>query len=345
MKKRMSAIGMVLGLGILWVSAIHAEEPILPQLRISVENTAAHVQTKAVGKFADDLAKKAAGRLRVSFFHSAELYRDRDVLYALHTGKVEMAAPGAWHIDRFAPDVAIFLLPVFYGREPEANYRILSGPAGEQINRGIEDRIGVKVIGRWIDLGHAHLFSLDQKIRSRADIAGMRIRVAGGIANEMRIQALGAKPITIPWPDLPEKLSLGVVDGVLTTHETIASARLWEYGIRNAFEDRQYFPQYVPLISRRFWDRLPPDLQEMIAETWEANVDDARRAAAEAQAVARRTLLENGVEMVVPDPESLTAWRKTLLAEQEKIVDALGIRKDILALALETLREMDAKDP
>ncbi len=345
MKMKMTAFGVLSVLVLLSAPLSRAEEKILPRMRISVENTAAHVHTQAVQKFAEELAEKAKGRLRVEFFHSAELFRDRDVLYALNLGKVEMAVPGTWHIDRYEPSAGIFLLPVFYGREPEYNYRVLAGPAGDEINRRIEDRLGVKIPGRWIDLGHAHLFSIKKPILRHADIEGMPIRVAGGVANEMRIRALGGKPTTIAWPDLPGKLSLGVVDGVLTTHETIASARLWEYGIRYAFEDREYFPQYVPLIRGDFWNRLPDDLREIITEIWESHVAEARRAAAAAQAEAREMLLAEGVKIVTPDRETLRQVRQKLLADQDRIVEAVGIRPDVLALVRKAIRDMKAETP
>ena len=61
--------------------------------------------------------------------------------------------------------------------------------------------------------------------------------------------AVGAVPVVVAWPDLPASLQRGRLDGLLTTHETIASAQLWQHGIRNATEIKAYFAQYIPLIS------------------------------------------------------------------------------------------------
>lgn len=60
----------------------------------------------------------------------------------------------------------------------------------------------------------------------------------------------------------------GKIDAVLTSYQTIESAGLEDKGIRYAFEDRQYFPQYVPLCAWFFLakalpgntGRYPPDL-------------------------------------------------------------------------------------
>ena len=192
----------------------------LPKMRISVENSESHVQTRAVKRFAQDITEKLAGQIDVRFFSNARLFRDRDIIQALAQGKVEMAVPGTWHVTQFESNVGIFLLPEFYGRTAQANYAVLDSDIGARINAGIEKNLQVKVVGRWIDLGHAHLFGVHRKINRHEDIKGLKVRVAGGLANKLRIQALGGVPTIIPWPDLPEYMQLGRVDAVLTSYET-----------------------------------------------------------------------------------------------------------------------------
>ncbi len=83
----------------------------LPVIRISVENTDSHVQTKSVRRFADNLAERLAGRYEVRFYPAASLYRDADVFRALTQGKLELAVPGTWQFDRYVPEVGFVLLP------------------------------------------------------------------------------------------------------------------------------------------------------------------------------------------------------------------------------------------
>ena len=316
-------------------TATHATP--LPQLRISVENSPSHVQTRAVKRFADTLAERTEGRLDIRFHDQAALYRDKDVLYALAQGKVEMAVPGTWHVMKFEPNIGIFLLPCFYGRPARDTYDILNGPVGTALNNRVEKATQARVIGSWIDLGHAHLYGVTRKITAHEDISGLRIRVAGGAANEMRITALGGTPFSIAWPDLPIKLEQKVVDGILTTHETVRSAKLWEHGIRYAFEDREYFPQYIPLIRNSFWNRLPDDLKKIITRTWEEHVDQARAEAAEAQLSARDVLLSHGVEIVTPSPAAVTTWREHIFPAQPKMVQALRIDPELLKQTMSEL--------
>ena len=218
-----------------------------------------------------------------------------------------------------------FCSRVFYGRQTATNHALADGPVGDELNKRLEKRLGVKIIGRWIDLGHAHLYGVGHPIRNHEDIAGLKIRVAGGKANEMRIEALGASAVTIPWPELRSHIERNEVDGLLTSHATVASDRLWEAGINSAFEDFEYFAQYVPMVRRSFWEAMPEDLQQIVLESWEQIVAPAREAAAESQESARHTLMQNGVNIVRPGPEAVSAWRERIMPFQETIVNTLGI--------------------
>lgn len=304
----------------------------LPKMRISVENSETHVQTQAVKRFSDELGKKLEGRINVRFFPNASLFRDKDIVQALGQGKVEMAVPGTWHVTQFEPNVGVFLLPLFYGRTAESNHMIVDGNAGKAINDLIEKNLQLKVVGRWIDLGHAHLFSLQKEIRRHEDIRGLIVRVAGGIGNNLRIAALGGDPIEIAWPDLPEYMIQGRVDAVLTSYETVRSAKLWEKGIKYAFEDQEYFPQYIPLIKMSFWEKLPPDIRTIVSDTWDKHVDASRKQAAEAQMEAKKILIENGVKIVVPGDQRVKEWRDRILHKQNDFIHTMGIDPIIVDL-------------
>ena len=314
-----------------------ASSQMLPLMRISVENTDRHVQTQAVKRYADEIKEKLQGRINVQFFSNARLFRDQDIIQALAQGKVEMGVPGTWHVSRFEPNVEIFLLPLFYGRPAQINYKVVDGPIGQSISGQLEKNLQLKVVGRWIDLGYTHLFGVDKKILRHEDIAGLRVRVAGGAANKLRIQALGGRATIIPWPDLPEYLQQHRVDAVLTSYETIQSSSLWKKGIKYVFEDREYFPQYIPLIKMSFWNKLPEDMQRILTDTWEKHVDTARHEAAEAQIYAKNSLVDNGVEVVIPDPNQMKTWRQKMLSKQDEFVKQLKIDPKLISQIMKEL--------
>ena len=305
--------------------------------RISTENSASHVQTRVVQRFADALARRSQGRLTVEFSHSALLFRDQDVIRALHQGKVDMAVPGTWQLDRYDPYVSVLMLPMFFGLEAADHHRVRDGQVGQLISAHLQESLQVAVPGRWIDLGHAHFYATGPAVAGYPDMTGLRVRIAGGEAIAAQMVAVGAVPVVVAWPDLPASLQRGRLDGLLTTHETIASARLWQHGIRSATEIKAYFAQYIPLISRAYWNQLPEDVRAMVRESWETGVTDARLEAAQAQSDARRTLEANGVRVQQPSKEAMQAWRKRALAAQGAIAQKLGIPETLVNQAQQAL--------
>lgn len=324
-----TAVALLLCLTIPAVAAEPADGP-APLVRISSENGPAHVQTRILQRFADTLRERAAGRLVVEFQHSASLYRDRDVVGALQQGRVEMALPGTWQLDRYEPTVGVLLLPMVYGRDSLDIDRVLDGSVGQRLNDRLEAAMGLHVLGRWIHLGFAHLYTIDQPVRTHADLEGLRIRSPGGEVNDLRLEALGARAVPVAWTDVPQALRNRQVDGLLSTHATVASAALWRHGVRYAFEDRSYFSQYVPLVSPYLWQRLPAELRTLVADVWEEQVDAARRDTAVAQEDARRALLANGVAIVTPPPAALEERRRWLRRMQDTWAAGLGMSLDVV---------------
>lgn len=303
-----------------------------PRIRISVENYPGHVQTVAVRRFSELLEGRLGDRYEIEFFHSGQLFRDRDVLAAMSAGNAEIAVPGTWQIDRFERSVAAFLLPSCFGRSADFVHRLSDGALGAEINRRMEASLNVVVLGRWLDLGHAHLYFSSSRVTSHQQLEGLRIRVAGGLGNELRIETLGALPVVIPWNDLPFYMQQRRIDGLLTSHETARSGRLWEHGIRYAFEDYQYFAQYVPLMRRTFWSRLSTEDRRVIQEVWESVVEGQRQSARRAQEEARLVLQREGIEIVEPGEQELNETRELLLRKQDEMARALGIPPNVVRL-------------
>jgi C4-dicarboxylate-binding protein DctP len=310
-----------------------------PDLVISTENTASHSQTRTLEAFAARLNDRLAGRLSVAVKSGAALFRDREVTEALSAGRVAMAAPGIWHLSRFVPDFDILQLPMVYGRPAAAIAALVDGDLGRALDDQLEQRFNVHVIGRWLDLGHGHLFTTDRPLTEVGDIGGLRIRVAGGAANRWRIKHLGAEPVVISWPDFPHALRDGLADGTLTTATTVASAALWEHGLTHAYLDQEYYPYYVPLISGAIWARLSPAMREAVTAAWEDVVDDGRRLAVTQQEEAISLLERHGMTVVRPDAATLARTRADLMAAQDDLVAELGLTP---ALVDQTRRHLDS---
>ena len=308
------------------------------KLRISLDTNPSHVRNKGTEIFVQELKKRVGDKLSIEIFPSAQLFRDRDIPKALRQGSIEMGIPGTWQLDGIEPNMALQTLPMFYGVDRETVHSVIDGQLGDFLNKRMEERMRVKVLGKWMDLGMQHFYSATKPINSYEDLKDMKMRFSGGSANSARIKTQGAVPTLIPFPDLPLAMSQGVVDGVATTHESATSAKLYDSGLKYGFEDNQFMGQYVPMINRQFWSKQPADVQKAIVEAWDVAVTRQREMAEKAQVDARDTLMKHGVKMAQPSAQAAVAMRKSLMAIQDGLVKEMKIDPDAVDLAKRELR-------
>lgn len=294
------------------------------EILISTENTPSHFQTVLLQSYAERLNNDIPGH-EFRLVHSAKAFRDRDVAEALSSGRVAIASPGIWHLGRYSNELNALLLPSFMGLGASEVRAVVDGPFELVLRKSLEDRLNVKVIGRWLDLGPAHIFTRDKEIRNFNDLKGLRIRYAGGEGNALRLAAMGAVPVLIPWPSVPEALDREEIDGLLTTTSSVVSASLWENGIKHAFLCHSYYPFYVPLISGDIWQRLTKSQRGKIRSNWEAMIDHGRQMAIDHQNSSLVTLAEKGVSIMRPSEDERHAIRMKLVAQQTEMARTLGI--------------------
>lgn len=335
MNRRPFMFGVVGGAAMLAARGAQAQGS--EQMRISLDTNPTHVRNRNTEQFAQRVRAELP-RLAAQVFPSAQLFRDRDVPRALRQGGVEMGIPGWWNLDGIAPDAALPSLPMFYGLEPAILHRILDGAAGQQINRKLEERLRVKVLGRWFDLGAQHFYTTSKPLNGFADLQGLRIRHPGGSANAARIRTLGANPVLVPWPDVPLALSQNTVDGLVTTHESANTAKLWDAGVRHAFEDFQTFNQYIPMVSQGLWNKLNAQERGTLTRIWEETVDRERGEAAVAQREAREILVRNNITIKTATQQEATDARRRLMATQDQVVGEIGIDRELVAGVLREIR-------
>lgn len=307
--------------------------------RISLNTGPNHVRNIALEGFVEKLAERTRGKLDVQVFPSGQLFKGPDVPKALAQGGVEMGVPIILYVSRVVPNAGLLDLPMFYGRSPEEIHAVMDGPVGAELNAEIESKLGVKIIGPNLDLGHGSIFTAEAPAASLAALEGLKLRVPGSPAAKVRYDGLGVESVSIPFADVPIALAQGRIDGLMTTHETIRSAKLWESGLKYSLDTRGTFFQYVPMIGKPTWERLGPELQRIVADTWAQTVGGARALAAKRQAGAREEGVANGISNARAGAAEIAAFRAALMERQGAIVEQVRMDADFVARAAAALGE------
>jgi TRAP-type C4-dicarboxylate transport system substrate-binding protein len=313
------------------------------EVRLSVDTVMDHPRNQGLLVFIKELEQKSDGQLKVKFYHSAQLYKDVDILKALALGTVDMALPGIWQLDKVDPNSVIIELPMFYGRSSDVTRRLSDGEYGKWVNKSMEKRINVKIPGMWQELGHASIHLTNKKVTKIEDFKGLKIRYFGSKMNSEKLKAIGANPVSIPWPDMPMALLRGVCDGLTTSISALKGAKLVESGITYSVMDKQQYNHYVPMLSNKFWSSLSPDLQVLFTQAWDKTMPQQRAIASRMQADDELAVEElekkKGGGMYRPSDDELTKWRKILMPVQGSLIKELKIDPQLVEIAEKMLEQ------
>jgi len=125
---------------------------------------------------------------------------------------------------------------------------------------------GTKLIFMHVHDGSIFHFT-KRPVQGLDDLKGMKIRAATRI-NARMLEALGATPVQMPLPQVPEALSKGVIDGAMVPWEGVPAIKLQEIA-KYHLETPPGAPKFsntifVMAMNPDKYDSLPPDLKKVI---------------------------------------------------------------------------------
>ncbi len=312
----------------------HARGEAPLELRCSLDTAPSHPRNVAFRDYLGKLEAASGGQIKTKLFESGALFPDLQVLKALVQGQVEMACPGTWTITGFVADADFSQLPAFYGRPIEVVHKAADGAGGKFVSAEITGKLKVEVLGPWFDLGFNNWYSTRKPLNSVADLKGMKLRSPGGVLNSFRIRYFGGIPNVTAWPDVPLAMSQGTFDGLISSNESVNSAKLFDSGLRHSLQDNQGMGLYVPMVNPAFWQKAGPRLQETMIRLWQDNIATYRANTAKLQQAGRESLEKQGVTFVDVPQTELDAIHADLLKVQDKAVEEAHISPKLVELVM-----------
>jgi len=222
-----------------------------------------HAMSKWLIKWSDELAKQSGGRLTVKRFPGSQMGPVQQHYDYARTGQADVswflhgATPG-----RF-PLTELVQLPYLVG-SAEIGTKVLNDPELRAKYLDAEHK-GVKVL---LLLTHqpGNVHTTRKPIRTVDDMKGLRIRFASPTIREF-VAALGGTPVGVAPTEQVEQLQKGTIDGVFIdyggAHTAFKLGGLVDY----TTELYAYVTSFGVVMNQASFDRLPPDLQELIVET------------------------------------------------------------------------------
>lgn len=221
-------------------------------LKLGLQNPKGHPVVSGAEKFAEIIAAKSGGRLKVTLFPGGVLGSDAATVVAVQGGTVEMTILNSGILATQAKEFAVYDFPFLFANPREAD-AIVDGPFGKAMHAKLADK-GIVGLAYW-ELGFRDLTNGRRPIHKVEDIAGLKLRVIPNPINIDWVKALDANPTPLAFPELYAALDQRAVDGQENPVSVILANRFAEVQKYLTLTHHQYNPQSV-IVSRKLWDGL-----------------------------------------------------------------------------------------
>ena len=231
------------------------------------------------------------------------------MLESLQVGTLEMVSVAGSAMTEFVPEVALTSLPFIFNNEDEL-YAMMASPVGKSIEAAFEPK-GL-VYGGTADHGFKAFLNRKGPVTQIEDMGKYKWRV---IPNELFLdnyKAMGANPITLPWPEVFSALQRGVIDGIDLTPNECWGAKIYEAVTYVSLCKLGLNPQ-IYVASKIFLDQLPEDLRQIVIKGMaEASKWHTAKIREEDATVVMPDLEAKGIIFNQVDDEQLARFRKAV---------------------------------
>jgi TRAP-type C4-dicarboxylate transport system substrate-binding protein len=277
--------------------------------------------------WAQVVEEASGGRIKIEHFDAMSLGgRPPELIDQARDGVVDLSMTVVGYTPGRFPRTEVFELP-FMMTNPVATAKAY----WEMVETDFQSNEyqDVKVLGAWVH-GPGVIHSTDG-VTSLEDMKGLTLRGPTRIINDL-LSELGAEPVGMPLPAIPEALSKGVVKATVIPWEVTTAIRLSEL-VSNHTEfsgDASLYTAAIVLVMNKAkYEALPEDLRAILdAESGEKLSAFASQVMWDMDAPAREIAVNAGNTIVQLDEAEVARWKEASQPVIERWIadmDAKGI--------------------
>ena len=236
--------------------------------------------------FKESVERAAGGRVAVQIFPSGQFCgSERECIESLQSGMLEVHQATFGGIAALFGPAQALDLPYTFANDAVAEC-VMDGPLLAKMGDAIlEQGLGLRLMTVGNTGGWRSFATTTRRIRSPADLKGLRIRTLPSALEQEMVRELGGSPTPLPWSEVYYALSAGLLDGTKNSVQDVVGMKLHEH-VHFLLDDRHSYMGAMWWYSEKLWQALPPELRPIIAEGFRALAVATREAAASRQAPA-----------------------------------------------------------
>src|SRR3954464_3146858 len=197
---------------ILLAIAVSARSPDVQErvIKFGHLNNTDHPVSMGVKKFAELLAAKSGGKLKVQEFPASQLGNELQQQSALQGGVQEMSAPATTSLAGIVKEFGLVDFPFSVSSFAQAD-ALLDGPFGQALIAKLPEK-NLLALGYW-DLGFRNATNSKRPIAKAEDFDGLKLRVIPNPVFLDTFRAFKGNPVPMPFAELSGVRKAKIEDG------------------------------------------------------------------------------------------------------------------------------------
>ena len=225
---------------------------------------------KSLVKVCKNINERSNGSLELQLFTGGILPIGKDGMEQVVSGSDWILVDGVNFLGDYVPDYNAITGPFLYKTFDEY-FHIVKSDIGQELNKKAEEQ-GIKVLSLdWV-FGFRNM-ETKKPIKTPEDMKGLNIRVPTSQLYTYTLEAMGANPVSMPYPDTYAALQQGVIDGVegsiLSYYGTGQYENVKEYSLT-----KHLLGVSAVSISTKVWDELTEEQRTIIQEEFDKGAEE-----------------------------------------------------------------------
>lgn len=237
------------------------------------------------------LKERTGGAIQLEMYPNAQLGDQKEMTEMAQLGVLDIVLNAPATLATFMTEISALDLPFLF-RDYDHAFECMDTCVMEYFEDAYTE-VGLVCLANW-DTGFKYLSTNSGAIDSIDDIAGIKIRYAGGAALAGTIEALGASAVSIPWGETYIALSQGTADAQFNPASTMVESKIHEVQKYYTNIPIQYGAEPITM-SLKVWETLTPEQQQILKETCQEAGVYQRELSQSMDQEALQTMLDYGV--------------------------------------------------
>ncbi|MFC1592775.1 TRAP transporter substrate-binding protein DctP [Candidatus Omnitrophota bacterium] len=264
----------------------------------------AHFWTASHDAFLDELEQGANNQFTVERFYAGSLIAATDMLDSVSRGVVDFAQVALGYTPaKFK--LVLVADPPFQSSDAWAIHYAINELQFKSPLKEEWEGLNVKSLKGQI----TQVFLWTKKpVRTLDDIKGVKLRTYG--LQAAAVEALGAVPVALTYPEIYESLQRGNIDGVIGSFTDVYAAK-WHEFLNHCTDVGFGTYGYAGfLMNTDSYERLPGDYQKVVDKLVEERVDKMVEATKQYYRDTGSALKNAGVSFSVLSPDEFEKWQQ-----------------------------------